>query len=174
MREWMLSVILLSVTMTISAAQSNNGDTRTDRVRRESCSVEDEGTLRQISELWKQGYNNGNAAMVASLYTEDAYYLTQHFVSGFVHPRSQIQAYVQRGIDARYQIDKIDVVRLECFGDFAYTVARYESTNAGKKAFGVNLVVLKRAAGKWLIVAHESAVPDPTSAIQNLDPPAAH
>jgi uncharacterized protein (TIGR02246 family) len=137
-----------------------------------SCSAADESALRQISEQWKDGYNNGNAAKVAALYTEDAYYLTQHFVAGFVHPRSQIQAYVQRGVDARYHIDTIEVVRLECAGDFAYTVTRYESTNGSQKAFGVNLVVLKRVQGKWLIVAHESAVPDSATAIQSLDSPA--
>ena len=172
MKRWILSAVLLSVT--IATAQSKNGDAGTDRVRQTPCSSEDEGALRQISELWREGYNNGDAAKVASLYTEDAYYLTQHFVAGVVHPRSQIQAYVQRGIDARYQVDRIDVVRMECLGDFAYTVTRYESTNAGKKAFGVNLVVLKRAGRKWMIAAHESAVPDPASAIQSLDPPAAH
>ena len=107
-----------------------------------SCSSADERALRQISEQWKEGYNHGNAAQVAALYTEDAYYLTQHFVAGFVHPRSQIQAYVQRGVDARYHIDTIEVVRLECAGDFAYTVTRYESANAGQKAFGVNLVLV--------------------------------
>lgn len=37
-------------------------------------------------------------------------------------------------------------------------------------AIGVNLVVLRKIAGKWLIVAHESAVPDPATAIQTLDP----
>jgi hypothetical protein len=31
--------------------------------------------------------------------------------------------------------------------------------------------VLQRVGGKWLIVAHESAVPDPATAIQSLDPP---
>jgi hypothetical protein len=34
---------------------------------------------------------------------------------------------------------------------------------------GVNLVVLRKIRGKWLIVAHESAAPDPACAIQHLD-----
>jgi uncharacterized protein (TIGR02246 family) len=170
MKSWILSAVLLSA-LTVNA-QSKSADVRTGGVSQDSCSSADESALRQISEQWKDGYNNGNAAKVAALYTEDAYYLTQHFVGGFVHPRSQIQAYVQRGVDARYHIDMIEVVRLECSGDFAYTVARYESTNGGQKAFGVNLVVLKRVQEKWLIVAHESAVPDSATAIQSLDPSA--
>ncbi len=116
-------------------------------------------------------YNSGNAAKVAALYTEDAYYLTQHFVSGFVHPRSQIEAYIQRGVDARYHVDTIKVVRLECSVALAYIVARYEATNTGQKVFGVNIIVLKKVQGNWLIVAHESAVPDPTTAIKSVELP---
>lgn len=171
MQGWILSVVFLSVA--IGNAQSKPTEVSTGAVPQRSCSATDEAALRQISDRWKDGYNNGNAAQVAALYTEDAYYLTQHFVDGFVHPRSKIQAYVQRGVDARYQVDIIEVVRLECSGDFAYTVTRYESTNGGRKAFGVNLVVLKKIQGKWLIVAHESAVPDAATAIQSLDPPTA-
>jgi len=52
----------------------------------------------------------------------------------------------------------------------SYTVDRYESTNAGQKAFGVNLVVLKKIAGEWKIVAHEAAVPDPATAVHSLEP----
>ena len=169
MQGWILSLVLLSA---IANAQSKPADVSAGTLPQNSCSSADERALRQISEQWKEGYNHGNAAQVAALYTEDAYYLTQHFVAGFVHPRSQIQAYVQRGVDARYHIDTIEVVRLECAGDFAYTVTRYESTNGGQKAFGVNLVVLKKVQGKWLIVAHESTVPDAATAIQSLDPPA--
>jgi uncharacterized protein (TIGR02246 family) len=171
MPSWILAVVLLFAA--IVNGQSKPAGVNAGTIPQSSCTSTDESALRQITEEWKDGYNQGNAAKVAALYTDDAYYLTQHFVAGFVHPRSQIQAYVQRGIDARYHVDAIEVVRLECSGDFAYTVTRYESTNAGQKAFGVNLVVLRRLQGKWLIVAHESAVPDPASAIQRLDPLAA-
>jgi uncharacterized protein (TIGR02246 family) len=138
--------------------------------RRCSTAADDEA-LRQVSRDWKESYNNGDAAKVAALYSDDAYYLTQHFATGILHGRAAMQAYVQRGVDAHYRVDAIDVVMTECHGDFAYTVTRYESTNAGQKAFGVNLVVLRKIRGKWLIVAHESAVPDPATAIQSLDVP---
>ena len=134
-------------------------------------SAADEAALRQIAERWKDGYNNGQAAEVASLYAPDATYLTQHFVTGIVQGRAAIQAYVQRGVDAGYRVDSIQVLSTECSGDFAYTIGRYESTNGGQKAFGVNVVVLKKIGSQWLIVAHESAVPNPTTAIQRLDIP---
>jgi ketosteroid isomerase-like protein len=129
--------------------------------------------LLTIKPCWrfpKPGKNRRDAAQVASLYSEDAYYLTQHFVSGVVYPRDQIQAYVQRGVDVHYRVDSIDVLHSYCAGDFAYTITRYHSTNGEQKAMGVNLVVLRKIAGKWVIVAHESAVPDPATSIQSLTP----
>jgi len=40
--------------------------------------------------------------------------------------------------------------------------------NAGRNDLGVNLVVLRKREGRWMIVAHEAAVPDPASAVQSL------
>ena len=124
--------------------------------------------MKQIAEDWKDGYNQGDARKVAALYTADAYYLTQHFITGIVHGRSEIQAYVQRGVDAGYHLDSIEILAMDCSTDLSYSIARYQSTNAGQKAFGVNVVVAKRNGDKWFIVAHESAVPDAATAIQSL------
>lgn len=130
-------------------------------------------TAQHMVDTWQAAYNSGNAAGVAALYTEDADYLTQHFVTGVVHGRAQIQAYVQRGVDARFHIDSIQILSIGCVPDLIYVVDRYESTNAGQKAMGVNLVVARRTPAGWRIVAHEAAVPDPVTAVQQLDVPAA-
>lgn len=136
------------------------------------CAIpQDDAALRKIPEEWKRQYNSGNAARVAALYTEDAYYLTQHFAGGIVRGSAAIQAYVQIGVDARYQVDSVEVLAISCSGDTAYVIDRYTSTNAGQKAMGVNLVVLRKIAGKWRIVAHEAAVPDPATAIRYLPVP---
>jgi uncharacterized protein (TIGR02246 family) len=137
-------------------------------VARNGCSASDAAALRAVVEQWKDGYNSGHAAQVAALYRADATYLTQHFATGIVAGRANIQAYVQRGVDARYHVDSITILAMDCSGDLAYVIDRYESTNAGEKAFGLNLVVSRKSGGKWLIVAHEAAVPGPT-AIQRLD-----
>src|SRR5437660_2214961 len=126
-----------------------------------------------IVENWKNGYNSGDPEKVAALYAPDATYLTQHFVTGVVHGRSAIKAYVKNGTDAHYRIEDIRLLASNCSGEFAYAITRYESGNAGQKAVGVNLVVLQKINGKWWIVAHESAVPDPATAIQSLESPAA-
>ena len=129
--------------------------------------------IRDIVENRKDGYNSGDPEKVAALYAPNATYLTQHFVTGVVHGRPAIKAYVKKGTDAHYRIEAIRLLASDCSGDFAYAVTRYESTNADQKAFGVNLVVLQKMNGKWLIVAHESAVPDPATAIQSLESPTA-
>ncbi len=129
---------------------------------------------QQIMDTWKAAYNAGDAARVGALYAEDADYLTQHFVTGVVHGRAQIQAYVQRGVDAHFRIDSIRILSIGCVPDLIYVVDRYESTNAGQKAMGVNLVVVRRTPVGWRIVAHEAAVPDPATAVQRLEPSEAH
>jgi len=174
----MNKILYLSVVLLCSAViQSQETATKASAASasQHGCTApNEESAIRQIAEEWKVGYNTGDAAKVASLYTEDAYYLTQHFVTGIVHGRADIRAYVQRGVDAGYHIDSIQIIGTDCSGDLGYAVGRYESTNAGQKAFGVNVVVLKKTRGRWLIVAHESAVPDPSTAIQRLDAPSAH
>lgn len=97
----------------------------------------DETALRRIADRWKEAYNAGDSAKIASLYTEDAYYLTQHFAGGILHGRNRIMAYFKMGTDAGFRMDKIDVIETACSGDFGYAISRYESTNAGQKAFGV-------------------------------------
>ena len=133
--------------------------------------AEDDAALRQIPEEWMRLYNAGNAAGVAGLYAPDAVYLTQHYLTGIVPGRAAIQAYVQRGVDAGYKVDSIEVLQTDCSGTMAYVVDRYTATNAGQKAMGVNLVVLRKDARQWRIVAHEAAVPDPAMAVQTLDVP---
>jgi uncharacterized protein (TIGR02246 family) len=123
----------------------------------------------RIADDWKAGYNAGDPEKVAVLYAEDATYLTQHFATGIVHGRAAIRAYVKKGTDAKYKIDSLTVLTSGCASDFAWAITRYESTNGVQKAFGVNLVLMRKINGKWLIVAHEAAVPDAATAIKTLD-----
>ncbi len=157
-RALFLSIILLAAGLNAQSPVSSTSST--------------EMALRGIIMQWQNGYNSGNAALVAALYANDAYYLTQHYITGIVQGRPAIQAYVQRGVDAHYQIDSIKIISMDYSDDFAYVITRYDANNGGQKAFGVNVVVLKKTAAKWLIVAHEAAVPDPATAVQSLSIPA--
>lgn len=161
---WLVALFTAFLSVRSQGARKENaGAVRT------ACSSSDLTEIGKIAEQWELRYNSGDAAGVGSLYASDAYYLTQHFASGIIHGRTAIQAYVQRGVDAHYHIDSISVLQTTCSGDLGYVIDQYNSTNAGQKAFGVNLVVLKKMGGRWLIVAHEAAVPEP-GAIDRLAP----
>ena len=153
-------------------AQAQPSQLRSFSVPAARCSVPtDDGAIRDLPERWKAAYNTGQASEVSALCSNDAYYLTQHFVTGIIQGRADIQAYVQRGINAKYWIDSIEVLAIQCSGDFAHAITRYRSTNAGRIDLGVNLVLLRKIKDHWLIVAHEAAVPDPATAVQHLQDP---
>lgn len=166
-------MLLLSVVLICAGAvrsqEVREGSRAGLEVQNGCADAADVKAIHQIAAQWKDRYNSGDAAGVASLYTENADYLTQHFITGIIHGRGAIQAYVQRGVDAHYHIDSIQIISMGCSGETAYTVGRYESTNAGQKAMGVNLVVVRKIHGRWLIEAHEAAVPDPATAVRHLD-----
>jgi len=120
-------------------------------------SAASERITRRISEEWKDAYNSGNAARVASLYTEDGHYLSAHIRA---HGREAIRSYFQRGIDAGGHIDAIRVQEARSDGKLAYAIGTYEATNAGQRVDGRILVVLEKRGGDWLIAAHEVVVRD--------------
>lgn len=163
-----LSVILLG---SAAFAQNKEAAASAEPVPNHCSVASDDQAVRQIAQDFKNGYNAGDAAKVAALYIEDATYMTQHYVTGFVQGRARIQAYVQKGVDAKYKIESIEVLSSGCSRDMAYAIARYQAINNGEKAFGVNLLVLRKIKGKWMIVAHEAAVPDPANAVKTLDVP---
>jgi ketosteroid isomerase-like protein len=171
MRWGMLLGLLLTIPWTAKEAAAPPAGQTANRDRPRCGSPGDDLQFARITEEWKQNYNVGNAAGVAVLYAPEAIYLTQHFVTGMVEGCRAIQAYVQRGVDAHYRVDSIEVLRAARSGDLGYVVDRYTSMNAGQKTMEVNLVVLRKLGGQWRIVAQEAAVPDPANAVQQLDIP---
>jgi uncharacterized protein (TIGR02246 family) len=171
-------IVFLSIGFSSVVAYSQPLNSGTVPIAHRGCTPQDEAAIRLIPQQWMDAYNGKNAAKLAALYSEDAYYLTQHFASGVVHLRTNIEAYVRRGVAVGYHVDSIQMIALDCSDDFAYAITRYQANNNGEKAIGVNLVVLRKSGsgkgneskGKWLIVAHEAAVPDPATAIQTLGP----
>jgi uncharacterized protein (TIGR02246 family) len=117
----------------------------------------DKQAIRNIAELWKAAYNGRDASKVASLYTEDGYYLSAHVLA---QGRAAIEAYWRRGILAGGSIDFIKPLTVFVSGDLGYTAGTYQATNAGVTVDGRILLVFKKIKGKWLIAAHETVVRD--------------
>ena len=119
--NWALTLALF----VLPSTQAQTNKTASDSPPATQCSVpSDDRAIRDIPERWKAAYNAGQASQVSALYSDDVYYLTQHFVTGIIHGRSDIQAYVQRGIDAKYRIHAIEVLATQCSGNFAYAITR--------------------------------------------------
>ncbi len=163
-----LAFILLLFCSALAFSQRRSTPADFTAHRGECPSTVDTDAIRKIAQTMKDAYNAGDSDTIGSLYAEDAYYLTQHYAKGIIEGRKNIRAYFKLGTDAGYKIDSIEILAMNCSGEMAYTITRYESTNAGQKAFGHNIVVMKKMSGQWLIVAHESAVPEAT-AIQKLE-----
>lgn len=160
----LLTVFALMLISTCAIA----ADPHADPVPTTRCSVAaDDRAIRAIADEMKKAYNTGHPEEIAALYAPDAYYLTQHYSTGILHGRDEVHAYMKGGTDAGYKIDKIETYSTFCSGKLAYSIGRYYSTNGEQKAFGGITVVLRKIKGKWLIVAHQTSVPEPT-AIQKL------
>lgn len=129
-------------------------------VNTKQATVAEDEQIRRVADDWQKAYNAKNAGAVAALYADDAYYVSAHVVA---QGRQQIQAYFQKGIDAGGHIDAIRVLKSGRSCDLAYTVGTYQATNSGQTVRGRNVVVLRKTAGKWLMVAHESVVADQPS-----------
>jgi ketosteroid isomerase-like protein len=169
MKRMLLLTVVLLCAVAASSQETRAGAHAGAETQNGCTDAADVNAIRQIAAQWKDRYNSGDAPGVAALYAGNAYYLTQHYITGIIHGQASIQAYVQRGVDAHYHIDSIQIISMACSDDLAYTVGRYESTNSGQTAKGVNLVVVRKTSGHWLIVAHEAAVPDPATAVRHLD-----
>ncbi len=153
MKTALLLFAVLDMALPFAAPQI----TTTEPAVRERPMSADEAAIRQIPEDWIRFYNAGDAAKVASLYTDDGYYLSAHILA---HGRPAIQAYWERGIKAGGHIDFIKPLTLYYAGDLAYCAGTYQATNSGATVDGRILIVLRRVNSKWRMAAHETVVRD--------------
>ena len=107
---------------------------------------------------WMNAYNSGDAKNLIPLYSENSKYISSH-VNGLVaEGRDQIIKYFQNGINMGGHIDRIEILEIEYSGDLAALFCIYEADNAGQKAIGRNLIVLRKINDTWLIVTHMTVV----------------
>jgi ketosteroid isomerase-like protein len=113
--------------------------------------------IRRIRDTWVTEFNAGHADKVASLYAEEAVLMRRN---GSVHSRDSIQAELQRSITASAHNYTVQSLRAERAGDLGYDTGIYNEDFPHHAAEGNYLMVIKRIAGEWKIVAH-AAVPNP-------------
>lgn len=110
-----------------------------------------EAAIAEIQEKWIAGYNAGDAAAVAALYTEDAMLLPPN--SEPVEGRDAIRAYWQSFMD-QAPGSTVNLTTEEVHapgGDMAVEVGGYVSTgpDGGHLDHGTFMVLYKKTDGGW-------------------------
>jgi len=115
---------------------------------------EDNATIRAAiaaaDEKFMEAYNQGDAAGVANMYTEDAQLLPPN--SDFVTGRQTIQEFWQVAMDMGIKTAKLEIVEVEGMGNTAYEVGKVELFAEGDQKIdtGKYLVIWKKQNdGQW-------------------------
>ena len=114
--------------------------------------------FRASAEQWKEAYNSGDAGKLLPLYAEDAEYISSHVPGLMATGRDRVIANFARGMSMGGHIDSVEVLSTVVSTDLACIVTRYVANNAGQRAEGRNLLVMRKVGRKWLIVKHMTVV----------------
>ena len=109
-------------------------------------------------EQYREAYNNNNAGVLTSMYAEEAEYISSHVPGLVARGRNAVIVNHQRGMNLGGHLDSIELLTVNMSDDLAVLVCRYLANNAGQKADGRTLLVLKKKSGTWLIVTHMTVV----------------
>lgn len=110
------------------------------------------------TDRWRQAYNSGDAKQLASLYTEDAVYLSSHVEGLVAEGRDRVIANFQKGASGGGHIEAIEIISVSVSCNLASLHCRYQATNSDVTVVGRNLLVLRRVGGEWLIATHMTVV----------------
>ena len=113
--------------------------------------------MKRIRDSWVQEFNAGHADKVASLYAQEAVLMRRN---GSVHSRDSIVAELQRSMSAEAHNYTIQSLHAAGSGDLGYDTGIYNEDFPHHVAEGNYLMVIRKIAGEWKIVAH-AAVPNP-------------
>ena len=139
-----LLVLTLAVPFLVSCTTAPPPDT----------TAEDSQAINAVRKQFTDAFNQGDAAAVAALYTEEANLLPPN--SPMIVDRKGIQAFWQNGIDAGGRDLQLTVIELSVNGDMAYEVGKYTLTIQPEEGEAISdngkyLVIWKRENGSWKV-----------------------
>ncbi len=111
-----------------------------------------------LAQMWMQAYNTDDSTTLSALYTPDAEYISSHVHGLVLHGRDKVIANFHQGVQSGGHIDSVSLLSVQLSCDLATLLCKYEATNSGQKAVGRNVLVVKKAGGKWLITLHMTVV----------------
>ena len=151
-----LIVIMLAMPILVSCTTAPPPDTTADDIQ----------AINAIRMQWIDAFNQGDAATVAALYTEEAKRLPPN--GQMIVGRESIQADLQSNIDAGVGNIQVTVLELSVNGDMALDVGEYALTIQPEEGEAISdngkfVVILKRDVGTWKLDVHiwNSSVPLP-------------
>jgi len=100
-------------------------------------------------ETFMSAFSQGNAAEIASLYTENGQFLPPN--GGFVTGRQAIQDTFQSFMNSGVKEIKLQALEVEGYGDTASEVGKYILEGAAGEVIdeGKFVVIWRKEAGKW-------------------------
>ena len=114
--------------------------------------AEDSRAIEAASAQWVDAFNQGDAAALAALYTEEAKLLPPN--SQMIVGREGIQAFFQGSFDAGEADVQLTVIELSVSGDIAHVVGKYTFTMQPEEGEAISdngkyVEIWKRENGSW-------------------------
>jgi ketosteroid isomerase-like protein len=109
--------------------------------------------MQRMRDSWVQEFNAGHADKVAAFYGPEAVLMRW---DGSVHGYDSILAEMQRSISAGTHDYVVHSLHTEHSGDLGYDTGAYNVTLRDRVVEGNYVLVVKRIAGQWKIIAHAS------------------
>ncbi len=105
--------------------------------------------ITAANEKFMTAFNNGDAAGVAALYTENGQLMPTN--SDVMAGKQAIQAFWQGAMDMGIKSAKLEIVEVEDHGDTAIEVSRYMLLGEGDQELdsGKYVVIWKQEDGQW-------------------------
>ena len=105
--------------------------------------------IRRADDAFEKQFNQGDAAGIAELYTEDGMLLPTGSES--IQGKEAIRNFWQGAINMGIKEAKLDILEVELHGNAAFEVGLYQLKGAGGEVMdhGKYIVIWKQDQGKW-------------------------
>jgi len=133
-----------------SSSQNNNQDSISNL----------QNEFQILADKWKEIYNSKDAKNFASLYLENAQYISAHVENYIADGLENIISNFQKGMSGGGYVYSIKVLSVNSSENFASVVSTYNSLAGGKKVEGRNLLIWKKVNNEWKILTHVTVVKD--------------
>jgi ketosteroid isomerase-like protein len=144
----------LIIVIMVAACAARNKPPGSPQGRSASSATEEfAAQMQNLRDTWVQEFNAGHAEKVAAFYAPDAVLMRW---DGSVHGYDSILTEFQRSVTGGAHDYVVHSLHAERSGDVGYDTGAYNVTLRNRVVEGNYLIVVKRVAGQWKIVAHAS------------------